>query len=440
MPTTIHSPSILLVCDEAVHAHAVANRTSFTTYPAQESGWQASGYIICYITFDRKTVSHVTRASGGRRSHTGRITIKVWPPSELTPVKLPSTFSKHLSRVSTGEIRHLPEKREQRLKVLIAGTSPENQETLNKVQEHVKSLNSPTAVTSGYSIMAHERDAVGVMLQLTNFNRQSMLPAMERKGKKPEHYLDVIDEGPSIRRLVEAQMLARDQHVFPGFKKWSHHISNGVQFTKSRTGEKLTILNVNTGLVEEALGVDLIYYNFRFRSYTLVQYKRMTAEHEDFVYRPIDKSYKKELSRLQDVDRLARSTTGTGELEDYRLSDDCCFFKLCPEIQQYESGHPQLIEGVYFPLSLWPAILGSKQCQGSRGGLRISYKNRPRSLNNTTFCDLVRHGWIGSRSNTTSFLDEYIDRGLQNDRSILIGLSSDLKRYAQESLLYTSSP
>ena len=39
--------------------------------------------------------------------------------------------------------------------------------------------------------------------------------------------------------------------------------------------ERLTIINCNRQKVEETPGVDLVYYNHTFKSFVMVQYKRM---------------------------------------------------------------------------------------------------------------------------------------------------------------------
>ena len=64
--------------------------------------------------------------------------------------------------------------------------------------------------------------------------------------------------------------------------------------------EQITILNCNRQPLEQALGMDLIYYSHRFQAFVLVQYKRMVDEGGSPGYRPYsDANHAKELARMR---------------------------------------------------------------------------------------------------------------------------------------------
>jgi len=126
----------------------------------------------------------------------------------------------------------------------------------------------------------------------------------------------------------EDQMIQHDTSVFGDWARVGGSQIGTVEFT-NRSGERLTLMNVNRTRVEENLGVDLVYYSHRFRAFVLVQYKRMVNEGRTYGYRPIDPSYTSELTRMKAVNSTVIPTVSTLELDDYRLNEGPFFFKLC---------------------------------------------------------------------------------------------------------------
>ncbi len=71
----------------------------------------------------------------------------------------------------------------------------------------------------------------------------------------------------------------------------------------------------------------------------------------------------------------------------------------------------------------WELLLKAPEIKGPFGGLRFTYENVQRHLNNTQFADMVQRGWVGSRSNTTHVITELIKESLQGKRSAIVGIA-----------------
>lgn len=79
------------------------------------------------------------------------------------------------------------------------------------------------------------------------------------------------------------------------------------------------------------------------------------------------------------------------------------------------------------PLTAFPQVRGTfcGECvNGPRGGVRIGYDNVDRYFNNTSFTDLVRDGWVGSRgvAVATAQIATLVRRSLDTGHAVLIGV------------------
>ena len=191
-------------------------------------------------------------------------------------------------------------------------------------------------------------------------------------------------------------------------------------------GEFLTILNCNRQPLERTLGVDLIYYNHRFDSFVLVQYKRMTESDRGAEYRPeSDKGHEKELERMINADRLLRRAP-KGKMQEagaFRLLERPFYVKLC-ESKLKAALDAGMVSGMYVPLGLWRSLLESQVVQGPRGGILITWQNCERHLNNAEFTHLLRKGWIGSAAGSSKFLAQLIEEVLGSGRMLILARTS----------------
>ena len=85
-----------------------------------------------------------------------------------------------------------------------------------------------------------------------------------------------------------------------------------------------------------------------------------------------------------------------------------------------------MIQGMYFPLDLWEAMMEDDSISGPRGGKAVSYETVDRYLNNTEFINLVQDGWVGSTGSGTRLLTEIVRDCLTADHSVVIAEESRL--------------
>jgi hypothetical protein len=150
----------------------------------------------------------------------------------------------------------------------------------------------------------------------------------------------------------------------------------------------------------------------------MVQYKRMTQENDETSYRPMDKSYERELARMQDFERTFLKGQQGINLEQYRLHPGGFYFKLCP-YKVFDPTSLEMIPGMYLPLDYWEHLVNSPTISGSKGGKRITYRNVGRHLYNS-FVDLAKAGWIGSRGIQTTAITEIIQEAISDKKSVVL--------------------
>jgi hypothetical protein len=182
---------------------------------------------------------------------------------------------------------------------------------------------------------------------------------------------------------------------------------------------KLSVANVNRHPIERTIGVDLVYWHHDHDCFVTVQYKRMTVEGRRTPgYRP-DGQCRAEQRRMEAFCKANSSPADHDDPSDYRLNPCPFYFKLCPDVS-YEPSSTSLLTGMYIPLDLWQVIVGSPGIRGPRDGLRITYDNVPRRLNNSLFARLVQSGLIGSRGATTKALRTLIEGLLTAKHSVVV--------------------
>lgn len=231
-----------------------------------------------------------------------------------------------------------------------------------------------------------------------------------------------IPDAPFIKRLrhrdikvIEDAMIAHDALTFPGTSTLHADLVGAVRLSTS--SGTLTILNANRTGIERTLGVDLVYYNHRYDSFVLVQYKRMRGD-ENPVYRPgNDGNLEKELSLMRSFLRDSSAVEPT--YETYRLLDNPFFLKLC---KAYSPGdwNGRMLQGMYFPLQLWDLLVESPAAKGPLGGIAIGFDGAKRRLTNSEFTRLLREGWIGTNVKNTERINDILVEQLAGGHSLIL--------------------
>jgi hypothetical protein len=213
---------------------------------------------------------------------------------------------------------------------------------------------SPVFRQRGAAVLALERDALAVALMAAEIDRREL-----RTWRDPETAAPFLS-GITQKAPIEDRLIDYDASIFGNWEIIERDASGRAVFEEGPN--RLTVINVNRTDVERALGVDLLYYNHRFRSFVLVQYKRMRKESRTDVYRP-DAGLAAELARMR---LLPVSHDPSTEPSDYRLHPGSCYLKLCPDVPFRPRGD-DLIRGMYLPLDGMTSRARAR-CQARRAG------------------------------------------------------------------------
>ena len=275
--------------------------------------------------------------------------------------ELPSRLARLFNPPRNGEYRVSPMLWNEVLKIL--SSTPSTRRRLQGLRRAVADAQRPRRRVEG-GLEVFERDAIASALQVwggPTFRKKILREAGTAGEAEPT--------APFLRRLEtvsvrEDPQISHDQITFPGMEVAQASAVGSVLLRGD--GGYLTILNCNRQPLERTLGVDLIYYNHRFSSFVLVQYKRMTEGEHGAEYRPQnDHNHQEELDRMITADRMLRAlpkprNRGT---DTYRLSGRPFFLKLC-ESKAKAALDAGMVAGMYIPLELWRQLLKSPAVRG----------------------------------------------------------------------------
>lgn len=115
--------------------------------------------------------------------------------------------------------------------------------------------------------------------------------------------------------------------------------------------------------------------------------------------------------------RVVDEQYGTAD-GDFRLFGKACWVKFCESDSR--AGCPEdLIRGMYLARDYFVELLDV--CKGPKGATRIGYDNVPRHINNTTFIELVKDGWIGTHGIGSDELEAVVASVLNSRRALVLG-------------------
>ena len=372
---------------------------------------------IAFVSFDEEDISYVVayKKSGRVATKTTRLSftkpIHLEHPLSLKDIQnsIPKKLRAHFCGQTSTGISTFSPKVYQALIAYIQNKSPSLMVEINQLENEISGV--PTKYRDhSAEIIAHEKDAISLALRISSFTDYDIPTWSQENDTAP--FLNGYDNIV----LREDPMIIHDSQVFGDWKKIKQFIVGAAVFEKE--GHKLSIMNVNRHKVEETLGVDLLMYHHTYKSYVLIQYKRMTKDGKSLSYRPVDNSYAAEIVRMESFRRKSPDAEESCP-NDYRLSDEFFYFKLCPATIK-EPMSTKMITGMYIPLPYWKILLSSDSTLGERGGRKLSYSNIDRHITNTLFTELVQNGWIGSQVSDTDQITKQIQQSITNDRSLVL--------------------
>ncbi len=269
----------------------------------------------------------------------------------------------------------------------------------------------PAYTKKAKEIIAQEKDAVNLVFKMFDFN-ESDVPVWSSDDNSAPFL-----RGYHNTTIREDPMVNHDSQVFGDWTKIAQHAQGAIEFTKEN--QKITLMNVNRQPLEKTLGVDLLVYHHTYKSYILIQYKRMIKETDLYIYRPTDLTYKSEIERMNSFMKTINLDITNKDLENYRFNNDLFYFKLCPA--RIENSHSnKMVSGMYIPLELWTILLNDDCTNGPKGGKQLSFNNTGRYFNNTQFVNLAQNGWIGSRIENLETVTDIIAASINSDNSLTL--------------------
>jgi hypothetical protein len=262
---------------------------------------------------------------------------------------------------------------------------------------------------TGVPVVAYEREAVGLALQIAGLSRENVLSGWDGDAEAP--FLDGITQF----RVYEDPAIVYDSTVFGRWKGLGGSVI-GVSRFEDR-GRKVTIVNANRNPIEKTLGCDLIYYVHSYNAYVLVQYKRLTRATHGWEFRPSsDPKFDDELARMRAIAEPGRVKN---DPEHYRLGENFCFIKFCVPVVSDPFG-AEMARGMYVPLDYFDRLTKAKRLEGPRGGAVINFDNVGRWLNASSFVGLVERSWIGARGLTATELTRVLRQSLAAKHSLIL--------------------
>jgi hypothetical protein len=388
---------------------------TFSTVVARgEQGW---GGRQAGLLFDEGVLIEVETLNPGRVAASGLRQLRYTREFEVnTPIlrdeirdRLPETIRRHFDAALSDEGR-VPART---WAATLAALAEIDRELANRLRLLLGALSGGARLHGdAFQVAVQERDALRSALDFAGMKRDALQQV----------------EPTSTRSIIERLGYAvtpEDPAVFHDTLQFLNAKAVGSPsgvVTLTENGTTLTVVNINHRPLETTLGADLIYINETTESLVLVQYKTMRDRLDDKpVFRPSsDANIEKELLRMREInpgddDRVPAN---------FRLNAQAGYLKLCSPIVAVRQYDTQPTAGMYLPLALWDAILKTPEARGPKGGLAIGYHNVARYLRNTQFAELVRDGWIGTRTASTRNLTELVVEALAGGRSVTAAAAS----------------
>ncbi len=419
----------LIHLDEPLREMIIRNRldqggTFSDTFSVPD--WPFKSKEIGLVTFDGTSLEGAFLLTKGKKvaTYKARVEFSAWIPfdplliSKIEQGRLRTYFL----RASSGSGKRITPKTWEHAWAIILNARPNANKKLKALLQ-LRDAMPEQFSESSYEILREERDAAGLALSVFGLDRKNefgqILSIEERGNVAP------FMSGLSRVKMREDGMINHDAAVIPGWQQISRYMIGCVTFAQGN--QTLTIASVNRQPMEATLGVDLIYYHHRFRSFVLVQYKRLTKENggNTWKYRPEnDRNFEAEIARMRKFEKPYFKQPPSKQHEDYRLHSQGFYFKFAPAVT-YDPLSTDLIPGMYIPLDLWTEMEELNALQGIHGGKVLTFTDYQRYLNNSEFITLLKGGWIGTRLSETDVLLELIRAGLENDRSVYVAVEHD---------------
>lgn len=380
--------------------------------------------LVCFASFDRGLITHIAKGRRGRRAATGLQRLNVEDLIELDqPLSISAIEEAASPRVAKplsirlNEGGMLPPASFTELVEIVSEMSPEASRLLARYSEErlrrIARL-SPEARDA----LAEQKDAVATALNFAGIDRTPLADwSPPSDDEPPTSYLDGLEGA----RGLEDLMVISDLQRMPGFEQIRDFVNGSIVFEDGST--RLTVTIANHFPLERQLGVDLIYFNERYRAFVMVQYKVMeqdSAESEP-IFRVPNDQLALEIARMEKHLKLLQGAVPNTNRDGFRLLENPFFLKFCPRLS-FDPDDTGLIKGMYVPLSYWKLTENDPRLAGKRGGQVFKCANAGRYFTNTDFSSLVAKAWVGTNADQSNILIPLIREIIQSGRTVALAI------------------
>jgi hypothetical protein len=391
--------------------------------PVQDFQHSRGTALICFVTPDGQTITHLSTARKGITAGTGLRKLRLTDPVILSdPIpafeilnRLPTRYKRHAQpRLEGGGL--LPPKTFKAVVDATTAFDPSLRTTLERFSSaHARLLQQlPTRTKQS---LAFQKEALQTALTIANIDRDSLQQWTMVTESKPTSFLDGL---PSAR-LREDPLVVQDLQSFPGFDVIKRLPYNAAVFHSDKV--RLTVILANRQPLEQQTGTDLVYFNESFQCFVMVQYKMMQHENGESFFRIPNQQLNTEIDRMEKLYCELQKCEADESADGYRFNNNPFFIKLCSRIL-FNPDDVGLVPGLYIPLTYWSVLTRTTDLTGPRGGSRITHDNVKRYLDNTSFASLVSKAWVGTTVTQSIILKDIIRGTLESGKAVAVAIEN----------------
>lgn len=261
-----------------------------------------------------------------------------------------------------------------------------------------------------------QRDGLGLSLEIARLNRNEVLKSIGVDNiEKAQSVLDLLDDAIPVQ---ERSLLEHDKRVFDlVLNDWP---TKNAVFSDDY-GKSVRVYISDKTKIETVLGVDLLIYSRAYKSYILIQYKKMKKYNKDWAY-PVDKHM---LSQLNSMSKFHATLNTLSKkkptLWSYRINSNPFYFKFC-EAMRPDGRDDSLLPGITLCESHLREFLSLPEAEGIKGGIAVGYNNCPRYFNNSEFKQLAKFGWIGAGQRAASLIELVLKANKKGGRAAMLAV------------------
>jgi hypothetical protein len=381
--------------------------------------------LIVLASFKKGYVTHLADGRKGTSAGTGLIRLNL---DNLEELEHAISFKTILKGIPAKFRHHVKN-------AFDAGGMPPPKSTTALVQEIMRLAPAVAGRLSRYSAarnarirklsseqrknLAAQKETLSLSLEIAGLPKEEVLNWVPSETPEPTFL-----EGLNSAVVREDVMLLKDFSNIPGFDA-----VNGATNVASKTfvdpldsSRRLTVLMANELPLEEQTGADLIYFNEKYRSFVMVQYKAMESRSGKSEFRWKDGDQLAiEIARMDKILAELTKIPSNTEPNGYRFLTNPFFLKFCSR-QVFNPDDKGLFPGMYLPLDFWKSLAGSGQLTGSKGGNVLTFENVGRRLGNDEFVPLVANSWVGTSISQSAIFEKVVRAILETGKTVTFAI------------------